>query len=354
MGRIAFLLIGSVLAFQPAHAGVIFEDNFNSQTNWNTNDQYYGVESQPVDPNAPANWSFFRNVPGASGLSPVISINQLPGGLSDHGGGSGKAIIKYDESVSGVNYPGDGILGKYWPTANYKELYVRFWLRTQAGWQNAPGSTSKIFRAFHFDGGTGANIFNFFPSGNSAPIYVYCFATSSNGSSSPNKAEYLSLYRGDPQEVTYYLSSPWYESTDIYFGWNGTVGSSLSDSVWTPWVNPTAPGVYADGQWHRFDFHLKLNDIGSSNGTMEYSYDGVLKESHYDVVWKLSGSSDSIGWNAVGFGGNSDNTFSSSPAEQWYAIDDVVVSTTPIPADYVIGGGSSSTPPAAPTGLRVR
>lgn len=336
----ALMMLSLVSFAVPAYAGVVLEENFDAQANWNANNQYEDVESQPLDPNAPPNWTFFRNMPGAAGFSPVVSINQIPNGSADKTG-NGKAMIKYNESYPNANYPGDGILGKYWPTENFKEIYVRFWMKTQPGWQTAAGHSSKIFRLFHFDGGAGDNIFNFFSSGNSAPIYIYCLASASSGSSGPNKAEYMSLYRVDPQESNYYppSSAPWYEQVDYYFGWNGKVGSSLSNTTWSPWVNATDPGVYADGNWHRFDFHLKLNDIGSANGIMEYTYDGVLKESHNDVVWKMSGSSASIGWNAVGFGGNSDNTYSSTPAEEWYAIDDIVVSTTPIPEDYAIGGG---------------
>ena len=41
--------------------------------------------------------------------------------------------------------------------------------------------------------------------------------------------------------------------------------------------------------------------------------------------------------------------------EKWYAIDDVVISTAPIPNNYVIGGGGiDATLPRAPTSLRVR
>jgi hypothetical protein len=72
------------------------------------------------------------------------------------------------------------------------------------------------------------------------------------------------------------------------------------------------------------------------------------------VHWKDGGSSAGIGWNTIHIGGNSDNAFA-NPGEQWYAIDDVVVSTTPIPADYVPGRGSADTTrPSAPTGLSVK
>jgi hypothetical protein len=317
---------------QPSAAGIIFRENFNGQSNWNINNEYAGQEVSPPTTKAPPDWSFFRSVPGAGGMSPCVAIRPLPDGSADRSGGAGKSLVVYNESVSGANWPGDGILGKYFgATANYPELYVSFWLRTQAGWQTVAGAQSKIFRVMHWDGGDA--IFQFFPSGQSAPIYLWDLATMGSSSSGANKASYQSAYRGDPQGSNYYLNNggQWYQTVDLFFGWNGKVGTTLSDTVFRPWVNPGDPGIYADGQWHRYDFHLKLNDIGSANGIMEFSYDGVLKESHYDVVWKTAGSRAELGWNCIAFGGNSNNTFSATPAEQWFAIDDIVVATAPIP-----------------------
>ena len=336
-------LLSCSIAEGPSFAGIIFQEDFNSQADWNADNQFAWIEGSPPTAKVPPNWSFFRNMPGAAGLNPCVSIRQLPNGVPDHTGSTGKALVIYNESVSNVNWPGDGILGKYFgPTANYQELYVRFWLRTQPRWQTVAGAQSKVFRVLHWDGGD--NIFQFFPTGQSAPIYLWDFVTMGSSSSGANKAGYQSAYRGDPQETNYYLTAggQWYETTDYFFGWNVKVGRSLASTTFLPWVNPTDPGIYADGQWHRYDFHLKLNDIGKANGIMEFSYDGELKESHDDVVWKTSGSGADIGWNAVSFGGNSNNTFSATNSEQWYAIDDVVISTTPIPAGYVIDKGRNS------------
>ena len=336
-------LLSCSIAEKPCFAGIIFQENFSAQADWNANNQFAEVETSPPTAKAPPEWSFFRSIPGATGLSPCVSIRKLPNGATDHTGGHGKALIIYNESVNNANWPGDGILGRYFgSTANYQELYVRFWLRTQPQWQTVAGAQSKVFRVLHWDGGD--NIFQFFPTGQSAPIYLWDLVTMGSSSSGANKAGYQSAYRGDPQETNYYLTTggQWYETTDYFFGWNGKVGGALANTTFRPWVNPTDPGIYADGQWHRYDFHLKLNDIGKANGIMEFSYDGVLKEFHGDVVWKTSGSRAEIGWNAVSFGGNSNNTFSATNSEQWYAIDDIVISTTPIPTEYAIDNEGSS------------
>jgi len=61
-----------------------------------------------------------------------------------------------------------------------------------------------------------------------------------------------------------------------------------------------------------------------------------------------------VGWNMVSLGGNAFNLFSdtANKAEQWYALDDVVVSTEYLGPGYVIGS-LDATAPASPTGLSV-
>jgi len=98
-----------------------------------------------------------------------------------------------------------------------------------------------------------------------------------------------------------------------------------------------------------------MNDVGTANGILQMWMDGVQKTNATKLTW-IGSSGTAVGWNQFVLGGNSNNTFSpSTPADQWYVIDDVVVSTVPIPDSYVIGSGSSDiTPPAAPAGLRIR
>jgi hypothetical protein len=146
-------------------------------------------------------------------------------------------------------------------------------------------------------------------------------------------------FRSDPQETCY--SSP---------------DGSASDESFGSGLNFNSDGQMGDGNWHRLDFYIKmntnLNGTWQSDGVLEFWYDGKLKYSIKTKKWICSGDDTTIGWNMVAIGGNAFNNYS-DPAnrdEQWYAIDDIVVSTTPIPDGYVIG----QTPrPAAPTGLKV-
>ncbi len=316
----AILLSCLTLAAIPCHAGVLFEESFDNQSDWNVNNQYT-TECAGDCSTAPANWNNYRTVPGTSSLTnPTGSIRRLPSSLPDHTSGTGKAYIVYNQSVAGVNWPGDSTLVKVLPQ-DYPELYIRLWIRTQANWKTVASAQSKIFRTYHWD--RSGNIFQFFSSGTVNPAYIWDWSTTS-----ANAASYMDAYRCDPQETNYYCTAsgvPSYQLNDYFYSWSSGAATSK----------------YADAQWHRYDFHLKMNDIGKNNGVMEWWWDGQLMESHSDTQWKASGSSASIGWNTISIGGNSNNTFSSTPADQWYAIDDLVVSSTPIAADYQIGGGST-------------
>jgi len=330
----SFFLLSTSLAVNGASAGVIFEEDFDSQVNWNVDKSTNGDGCTSIPcTGTPAKWSFYRETPGnAQFANPPGSIQGLPGGLTDHTGSpSGKAYLIYQESNNAINWPGDSMLGKVF-SQDYPELYVRYWLRTQSNWQSVTSAEIKVSRVAHFD--PGGNPSSFFSAGDYGPIQLFFL-----GEDYVGRGAYAFGYRCAPQSTDYYCSSaPSYEGTDtlLFFGTGGP------------------PSNYADTNWHRYDFHYKMNTIGSNNGVMEFWLDGNLVYAKTDVLWNESGSSAS-GWNTVVIGGNSDNSFSgSSNGEQWYAIDDLVVSTTPIPANYVVGGGGDTTPPKAPAGLRVR
>ena len=81
---------------------------------------------------------------------------------------------------------------------------------------------------------------------------------------------------------------------------------------------------------------------------MEIWQDNNLVYQKTNVMWRESGSTAS-GFTHVMLGGNSNNPWSSL-GSQWYAIDDVIISTEPIAKDYVVGGGVATI--AAPKNLK--
>ncbi|MFQ5900406.1 MAG: chitobiase/beta-hexosaminidase C-terminal domain-containing protein, partial [Thermodesulfobacteriota bacterium] len=123
------------------------------------------------------------------------------------------------------------------------------------------------------------------------------------------------------------------------------------------WNEPGCPG---DGQWHALEFYVKLNSAcGVADGEARFWYDGNEIGTTTDLAWGDVGcqSSPRLKWNQVSFSGNNFNRYSNytNGSEQWYAIDDVVISTAYIDPNYVIGGTppSDTTPPittASPQG----
>ena len=330
---------------------VIFETNFDNIADWNTSGQYEGNECSVRGYSDPANmcaatsypgydpqnypigfFNAYRSMPYLSPSNPVASIRSLPGQLADHTGpGTGKAFIVYNQSnKSNPGYwAGDGIIGNFFPASSPPELYVQFWLRAQANWAWGARTSEvinqiKMFRIFNYhSGSSGPNIFQGFSSGYLGPINL--FDGVDRG--------YAMSYRCDPIASDYYCANaPAYEQNDYQ----------------------TSSGINLfDGSWHRITMHQKMNTIGSRNGIFELYFDGNPILNNTDVVWVENGSTHT-GWNGFMIGGNSDNAFNGT--DQWYAVDDFVVSTTAIPADYIPSGGqqSDTTPPSAPRGLTVR
>lgn len=343
----------------PCYAAVIFEDNFDGHSDWNTSGQHEGQEcislpTEKCSPNDyPEGYNFFRSVPYSSGYSPVARIGALPGGLRDHTGTSaaGKAFIVTNESVStSTPYPCDGFVGKFFGAgAAYPELYVRFWARTQSGYRTLPGSQSKIFRVGSWNGSGGAFSWDY----PQAPVLFWDWAKYS----SPAVADWVPAYRCDNGSNTYYCSSSVnnYQRVDYMQNWKNATGTVNNPA-------PEASGGFADGAWHRYDFHIKYNSApGVADGIFSFKLDGVEMVGNQsssgsypatNVVFRESGSTKK-GFNIFAIGGNSNNKYDTSPGihEQWYAIDDLVVSSTAIPDSYVVGSGSAAIAP--PQNLRV-
>ena len=122
-------------------------------------------------------------------------------------------------------------------------------------------------------------------------------------------------------------------------------------------------GMPADGQWHCWEFYVKLNSApGIADGIFEMWIDGgdthgnvgrnYLFTSHKDLAWSDQGAASNPrkGWNMVMSGGNVYNHWGTN-TQQWYAMDDVVISKNYIGPDYIIGTPPAPTAPSTPTNL---
>ncbi|MBP6772483.1 MAG: Ig-like domain-containing protein [Gemmatimonadaceae bacterium] len=178
-------------------------------------------------------------------------------------------------------------------TANYRDVYWRFYVRNQAGWQGGGGD--KLTRATSFSASTWAQ---------SMIAHVW----SGNANSAANELLVL-----DPAS-----------GTDV----NGTlITTTYNDFAKLRWLGATSgtTPLYrgaALGQWHCVEAHVQLNDAGQSNGIFEFWVDDVLNARKSTLNWV--GSYNAYGINAVML----ENYWNSgSPVVQDRFFDNFIVST---------------------------
>ena len=175
-------------------------------------------------------------------------------------------------------------------TANYREIYWRFYVRPQVGWQG--GSNWKLTR-------------------------VMVFATS-------NWAEamvaYVSGHFTDPQIDLDALSG-----TDAAGNLQTTKYNDFNNERELGQVNGTTPifGPSGGGQWYCVEAHTRLNDAGQSNGVHEFWVNGNLEARETGL--NFVGSYSAYGINALNVLENYSNN--GVPQAQYRDFDNVVVST---------------------------
>lgn len=326
------ILIISIFWVSVSHAGVIFEDNFDATSDWWTTmraGNYQCVDTGCTEGAVapPVKWSWYYSDEIWNPYSTSPTVGSKPSMIIDgtnHYGASGKAFTVWNESAR--EFISDGILAKHFST-DYNEIYVQLKIKFQPGFQHfwtvgQNASMIKIFRAMHYDGS--GSPFLFFEGGNVAPAYIFDTVNSEYGNM------YATALRCDPQATQYRCP-------------NNSVG-------YTKYAGePTWANSLGDGEWHTLAWHLKMNsNLDVKDGIVQFWFDDVLQLDKIDMDWLRSGGDSQAGWNVIAIGGNAFNNYKQinspytfvSGAEQWYAIDDVVVSTTSIPDDYVIGSSS--------------
>ena len=324
-------------------AGVIFEDNFDSHDDWHPSpgvgdEGPSGASSEcnsgDCSSQVPQGWSYYRT----TGMwwpptyNDTIQVSNVAGR-----GSSGKAFIVHNEANAGASGDGwgaDGILGKLFDQ-EYPELHIRIWFRTQDGWQwpTIVDQVGKVLRIGRYDGS--GSIFQLSTGGNVAPLVFWDFKHSNSWGT-----RHVIAHRSAPADPDYFSISGL--DTDPYI----IAGDSSSE--------PDDIGMYADGNWHRLDYHVKINTYSGGqwnpDGIIRIYWDGALRHEETTVKWNNAGLNFGNGWNYIAIGGNAMNMFTDveNKGEQWYAIDDVVVSTTPIQEDYQLGEGGQEDPPPQP------
>lgn len=335
-------------------AAVLFEDNFNAWNNFTIPQGTSGSANCYSSCSLTNNWTAYNTymtqcgagVTGRPGNNSIY-INNLSGypvGSQTCRGGSGKCWTKWQEAClnPGNNFDDADANFGYDLGGEYENIYLRFFIKFPTSFTIIDGQAFKLWHAQHYNG-AGASPWNYFERDtNNQPV--------SAGGIRRADGNYIDLFAEGRGYPNYYAHG--------FMFWRiGTYDQAK------------AAGGMMDGNWHSIEIRLKRNSaIGVADGALEAWFDGIKKTTWIDYpaddINFTNGGSDLRGWRFISIGGNnmswttacSDGSGNMADCEQWYAIDDVVISTTYIGPDYVIGGSPppDTTPPSAPQGLTVR
>lgn len=342
-----------------ANAEILFEDDFDDHPDWEVP---YSATAQGCNIEAGC-----TDVPdGYYGyyISPSV-ITPLTGhGLhldaTNKRGATGKALTFWDQTDGTYQWTSGMQIGFDFPATN--EVYVRYWTKMQPGFSflKGGGTTSVMRKLNHISHYLyNGKPFTFFTSGGFMPTTVNQINRANNNNANvynsltirPNPnyngtqdVSKLNVIKGiaDSTGVRNYFDVP---SDGLPIGNYGGTGTDFNSL-----------GMIGDGDWHALEFYLKNNSApGVADGEYTFWMDGEIQIEAKGLIYREAASTlpDDI-WNFVHLGGNAYNPFLGAgvSGEQWYAIDDVVISTEYIGPGYDISGVDVSAP-AAPTGLRI-
>jgi len=326
--------------------GLIFSETFNSLPDITSAD---GM----TDALTAAGWTTMRN--GGAGGGPHYTPAEgfanghypyeIKGDDSEQIMEDGeKSLVCYRESYSlndgSAGWNSDGILMKIFDEGK-ESVFVRFYIKFQPGWTEA-GQT-KIFRWLSLD--EDGSPTSFFSDGDSAPIYLWDWATSSYG------VRHFHSFRADPQGDNYFMTNPSPQGLprsmsqgDLTANYDGNIrdlnGDGTEDNTITLIDQKTGETLTAGenfhdqifgSAWHKVEIYLSMNSSpGAKDGEMKYWLDDQLCFFNEQMPWMGDDSPGGRLWNAVGIGGNDNfNTYPNSEAvQEWYAISKIEIFDT--------------------------
>lgn len=359
---VGFALSMAAASFQ-ASAGVIFQDNFDSQPNY-VGDDYLSGDNHDLwanrgDPvpkgwDAVSLWSMFYGKP---------SFLQITSANSDKAyGGTGKSLVIYRGSGS-VAWSGDAQLAKNFDPG-YSQMYVSFWIKFQPGW--TPSGHSKIFRIGTYPPGTtGSPYWSHLGMGfiwdwvefSQSGVRNDIFLTPVQGGKfdNPNIGRSPAYYNGYNLINCNYTICGYDLNNDGKVDNNPEIKNQETGSIIPDDKNLIATQNMIFGSaWHHLEFYVKVNSSpGAQDGVLAQWFDGHLILLNKTIPWIQSDDQAGYKFNAIKFGGN--DFFQAFPysdhVAQWYSIDNVVVRDDLPPGKTL--NGSLSNPPSAPADLRV-
>ena len=332
MTRLTGLLLFIIMFPNFAYSAVLFEDNFDSSPDWQSNQTI----SKSVPPGEDKGWpNTYKNncQPGYCPPDKWTSYRTASSKWTDDRrrdtfvlnsegarGGSGKGVTLNVESTGDYGTWAGGSLDLWLGEQGYQELYIRMYIQYTSEWSWSDGSQhgqQKLIRISTFNEDIATTSQN-----------PHIFSGSS-GINWPTWYPDWYYNANDAYEYAALMSSTRTAPTYITDG-----DETYSSARWP-----------ADTNWHCYEFHVKMNSaIGVADGVWEFYLDGNLKASRNNVKWKQTGA-NSKGWNWLMVLDNV--TVAPFPLtehkEMAIHMDDFVVSTNYIGPNYVIGGTTPST-----------
>jgi hypothetical protein len=227
------------------------------------------------------NGSFVRASGVGNGGSPAMKARFAVGQVD-----AGSLHLAFGKTPQAIFRPADA------GTANYREIYWRFYIKYQAGWTGGGGN--KVSRAFGFASTTS-------------------WAQSMFGH----------VWSGGGGNINYLVLDP-ASGTDAAGNLVTTAYNDFPNMRWLGAVRSSTPIFDAAhvGSWYCIEAHVRLNAAGQSDGVFDLWINGNPEASRTGLNWV--GSFNAYGINAVYLENYWNN---GSPAAQERYFDNLVVST---------------------------
>ncbi|HPV29902.1 MAG TPA: hypothetical protein PLT30_10550 [Deltaproteobacteria bacterium] len=291
---LVFFFVAMLLCLcKPVYAAVIFQDNF---------------DNAPSDARAggvvPTGWDSWY-VQGGAVSATFDSVTHYAGEISSPGrGGTGKSLKIWRHSTWPTYNSYHGALAYVFPTSSsYREIYLRYYMKLPSGMNiNRFDNYVKLWRLNLSGGGE-----------------LYLNIGTDTGTGTLQNSGFLHLLNAS------------------------TFVQKLLTAGNVPW----------DSAYHCYEFHIKLNSTGNSDGVLEFWLDGVRKYSNTSFNFNASTSDRFVYLQHFSVGNRDDQSTSWQNSWQAFEFDDFVLSTTYVGPDGAAPAPAPSpmpTPDPTPTG----
>ncbi len=284
MKTAVIVYFAAILLYTPGYAAVIFQDNFDS-----------APSNARVGGSVPTGWDSWY-VQGGAVSATFDSVTHYAGEISSPGrGGTGKSLKIWRHSTWPTYNSYHGPLAYTFPTSSsYREIYLRYYMKLPAGMNiNRFDNYVKLWRLNLSGGGE-----------------LYLNIGTDTGTGTLQNSGFIHLLNAS------------------------TFAQKLLTAGNVPW----------DSAFHCYEFRIKLNSTGNSDGALEFWLDGVRKYSNTSFNFNASTSDRFTYLQHFSVGNRDDQSTSWQNSWQAFEFDDFVLSTT-----YVGPDGAAPTPDPAPS-----